>query len=576
MAILDRIRTAFQSPADRRLAAAEREVWQSAPAPSLSRAMAAPFSGHNATPARTPAINWSQDQMQPAPSTFTFAPGYDDHTYQTFATPLGFEGFDLARIDNAVAAHRMGWFVETYLLTFAALRFGPLLAALQQAVAPILALPRHVHGGSRGLAKLVAADVAEQITPRSGLRPSPYLPPTIWGTMGINLRMMGFHVLQHVDGDPDPVTRIRPRYTRTWPIWAVRKQRSPAKWLAMTSEGEVEIKNDGHFTLVADEEEPELTAAIISLGDEALGGRMSQDSRQRWLDFFGDPKLWISMPEKVATGSDAGNAFERAAETLYGPGGRAVFPYGSKVDAVAISGEGSTAFQASLIDRIIHCYMVLTGSAGTIGNGMSTGAGAGQTYQPVKGGAWNVRHDLIARPTLAITRAINQGHIAPHIDHNYDVSGQRRAGTWVDPVLDIPIMTPDREERIAGEIGRYKALADQVKAERDLGAVVDNDRVEMLAGRYEVEPFKLSEKAPGSPSFAYDQEGGVVTINQRLEELGKPLDTTGRGAMTIPEYKAWLAAKVEREKASAQADAEIKVEEEAPPEGAKEEGSAEE
>lgn len=560
MPIIDRIRAALESPATRRLRAAEREAWQSATRPSVSRALAAaPFSGGAQPLSNPPTINWYQDQMEPPPRVSVFRGGYHDHTYQTFATPTGFEGFSLARIDNAVAMHRMGWFVESYLLSFAALRFGPVLAALQQAVAPILALPRHVHGGDRGLAKVVADEVREQLVPRSGLRPSPFLPPTIWGTMGINLRMMGFHVLQHTDGDPDPVTRIRPRYTRTWPIWATRIQRSPRKVLAMTAEAEIEIKNDGKFTLVCDEEEPELTGAILALGDEALGGQMSQSARQNWLEFFGDPKLYAIMPEKVATRSDAGDDFESAVDTLYGPEGRGVFPHGSLVDAVAISGEGSQAFQASLIDRIVHIYMVLTGSAGTIGNGMAAGAGEGHGYQPQKGGAWNIRHDLIARPVVAIVRGINAGHIAPHIDHNYDVSGQRRAGTWVDPVLDIPIMTPDREERIAGEISRYKALADQVKLEKDVGAQMTNERVKHLAGRYEVEAFVLAEKAPGATSFAYDQENGVLTIDQRLEELGKPATGDARGGMTVPEYRAWLQAKVEREKAAAEAQAQADI-----------------
>lgn len=541
MGILDRL---FSSPADRRLAAAEREAWQSAPAPSVSRALAsAPWSGSPQSSPNAPRINWYQDQPEPPPRVHTFREGYHDHTFQTWATPSGFEGFDLSRIDNAVAMHRLGYFVETYLLSFAALRFGPLLAALQQAVAPFHALPRHVHKGERGLARLVGAEVEEQLVPRSGLRASPHFPSTLWGTMGINLRMVGFHVLQHTDGDPDPVTRVRPRYTRTWPIWAVRKQRSPMKWLAMTSGGEVEIKNDGKFTLVCDEEEPELTGAIVALGDEAFGGRMSQSARQNWLDFFADPKLVATLPEKVATGSAAGDAFFDALETLYGPEGRTTLPYGSRVDAVAIPGTGAQAFQAALLDRIIHCFMVLTGSAGTIGNGMNTGAGESQPYQPAKGGAWNIRHDLIARPALAMVRGVNQGHVAPFVDFNYaeQVRAATRAGTWVDPVLEIPIMTPEREDRIAGEVARYKALTDQVSAERAAGAVVDQDRVDHLASRYEVRAFVLASQddAPSAQlDLAPTDLAKVVRVDEARRSRGLPPIGDDRGDLMISELDA--------------------------------------
>lgn len=366
-----------------------------------------------------------------------------------------------------------------------------MLAALQQAIAPILALPRHVHGGDKGLAKLVASEVEEQLVPRGGLLPSPYLPPTAWGTMAIYLRMMGFFVLQHVDGDPDPETSVRPRFTRIWEPWAVNVYRSPRKWIALTTEGPVEIRNDGKFTLVADEQEPHLSAAILALGEEALGGKVTQEARNSFLDFFGKPKLWATPPPKIAThGAGGGDAFFASVETIYGPDGRGVLPNGSSLDAVSISGEGSKAFSDALVDAIIHIYMVLTGSAGTIGAGGATGAGP---YQPQKGGPWNVRHDLIARPTIAIARGLNQGHVAPFCDQNYGeaIARAKRAGVWKYPVLSIPIPAPDRDERIKGEIERQKAYTEQLKAERELGAAPDQDRADKLAERFEALPLRL-------------------------------------------------------------------------------------
>jgi hypothetical protein len=547
--LFSRIRSAFQSPAQRRLEAAAREAWADAPvavAPpsSVLAIRGAGPSAQFAVREKATLIDWTQDQPPPPPSSFTFTPGYSDNVYQQFMAPQAYEGWDLARINAAVALMRLGTFVEASNLLVAILGFAPVLSALYQAVAPILALRRHVHGGDKGIARDVAELVEEMLTPRSGLLPSRYFAPELWGTLAIYLRMYGFAVLQHVDGDVDPATGIRMRFTRIWEPWAVQLYRSPRKRIAWTSQGDIEIKNDGKFTFVADENEPHFGGALVALGEEAFGGKLTQAQRSNWLDFFGDPKLFATLPEKVATGSDAGVAFRTAVERIYGPAGRGVLPFGSTLAAVSISGEGSQAFRDALTDRIIHIFMVLTGSAGTIGSGAPTGAGP---YQPQKGGFWNVRHDLIARPTVAIVRGINQGHVAPFTDYNFAdaKSGAKRAGTWVDPVLEIPIVSPDRDERIDGEIRRYKALTEQVKAEKEAGGVVNQDRVNDLGKTFDVKPFTLSaDTAPAARlDLAPTDIAKVVTGKEARASRGLPPFGDERDDMTIAELDALSKSK---------------------------------
>lgn len=577
VSLLARARALFQSPADRRLAAAAAEAWSGQPSPVRASAGPALSPWAPQTGPRPPAINWQLDQPDPPPSRTPFVPGHSDHVYRNFAAPIAFEGWDLARIDNAIAMMRIGWFTEASSLLVACMGFAPLLSALQQAVAPILALRRDIRGGDKGTAREIAGMLRAALCPDGGLMPSIYFPPDAWGTLAIYLRMYGFAVLQHVDGDRDPVTGIRPRFTRIWEPWAVQLQRNPRKRLAYTSEAVVEIRNDGEFTFVADEQEPHHTGALVALGQEVYGGKLTQDARNRWLDFFGDPKLFGILPPKVATGGDAGDAFEAAVEAIYQPGGRGIIPNQSDIKAVSISGEGSQSFRDALVDRIIHVFLVLTGTMSTIGSGGPSNSGP---YQPAKGGPWNVRHDLVARPTVAIVRAFNQGHIAPFLDRNFSaaIEEAKRAGEWVDPVLEIPIVSPDRDERIRGEIERHKALVDQVKAEKDVGADVTNDRVRELASTFEAKPFTLAAQPPGQTSFGYDQEGGVVTINDRLAELGKPPAADDRGEMTIPEYKARLQMKIDREKAEAEAAADASAappaDAPAPAQGAPENASA--
>lgn len=531
------------APADRRLAAA----WEGAAQPAHgARSAIVPFSGGPQTPSRAPAIDWIRADVAPSPREFSYQQGYSDHTYENRSAPQVFDGFDLERIRRAVTLHRLGNFYESSAMMVALLGFAPVLAALQQAIAQILALPRHVKGGDRGLAKMVAAEVEEMIAPAGGLLPSPYLPPQLWGTMAIYLRMMGFCVLQHVDGDPDPETGIRERYTRIWEPWAVRFQRSPRRWIAITTEGEVEICNDGKFTLVIDENEGHLSGAIVALGPEVLGGKITQEARNGWLDFFGRPKLYATLPEKIQTSGPAGLDFEAAVETIYGPDGRGVLPFGSTLSTVALPGVGASQFREALYDTIAMIGMVLIGSNGTLTKeGVYTAPGY-----------FDVRHDLIARPAAAMVRGIN-GMIAGYCDINYgeQIARAKKAGVWKYPVLGIDLPDPAQDARIASIVTAEKARCEILDMRKASGIETNQDDADKLAEDLKVRTVKLAATPPGASSFAYDQENGVITINQRLEELGKPLDETGRGDMTVPQYRAALAADVARAKEEAAAEA---------------------
>lgn len=560
MGILDRARAIFQTPADRRLLAAAAEAWGSVPAPSPSRSWLSagqppPWSGDPSPPGKTPLINWTQDQPAPSPGAYEFRPGYSDHTYQNFSAPLGFEQFSLEAIRSAVAAHRQGIFWQSSLLMISILGFAPVQAALSQAIAPILeTYPRIIGGGDRGLSRILTEEVREQLVPGDGLEPSRFLPPALWGTMAIYLRMMGFCVLQHVDGDVDPDTQVRPRFTRIWEPWAINAYRSPRKLIAQTTEGAVDITNDGKFTIVGDTDEPWLfDAAITCLGEEALGGKITQEARNNWIEFFGQPKLYATLPEKVSTHGQAGDAFYAALEQIYGPSGRGVMPYGSELAAVGIGGEGTNAFKDALIDQIIHIFMVLTGSAGTIGSGGPTGAGP---YQPQKGGFWEVRRDLFARPATAIVRGINGGHIKPYCDQNYGdaIAAARARGQWGGyPRMEIPLPDPEKDARIESIIKREAARTDIIKARREVGIVVGPEDADKIAAALELPSVILgdtrgtiTDKDIDAKNFAPDEvraakgygplPGDVGSVEQLARERAEGRDKTG--AIKVSENEA--------------------------------------
>lgn len=527
---LDRIRTAFASPADARMAAEEAKAFAAAPQPPASLAL--PFSGASQPAVRAPVINWTTDGMPP-PSGSAPPDGYMAHTYRTGGAPIGFEGWSLPRVRAAIAAHSIGIFWESSLLMIALLRFAPVLAALQQAIAPIFDLDRYIRGGDKGLAKMVRAELEAALVPRSGLVPSPYLPPTLWGSMMILIRMMGFCVLQHVDGEPDADTGIRQRYTRIWPPWAVKYERSLGKWFAYTSEEMIEIVNDGKFTLICDTLEPHLNdSAIVAISEEVLSGRLIQQLRNSWFFKYGNPKWVATLPEKVATTSDAGRGFFAAVQTIVGPDGVGALPYGSTFDTVGLKSEAANSFGLGLDSVILHIAMVLVGSGGT---GIDGGGAGGAPYRPQKGGYWGVLYTLIARPLAAIVRGLNWGHLHYYCLTNYgpDIERAKRAGTWVDPTLDIPLPKPDQEERIVARAARFKVALEIVKAAIEDGIAVTADWLAKLCAPecLDVDPPLTLGAVAGMRILAWHVEQKNVAPDELRMQLGLEPMPDGAGSL---------------------------------------------
>lgn len=523
MSILSRALTLLASPADRRLAAA----WEGAAKPShaLAPTASAPFAGGSRGPNNAPHVDWARADVAPSPSTFAFRDGYSNRTYENSTAPQVFDGFDLDRIRRAVTLHRLGNFYESSAMMVALMGFAPVLAALQQAIAQILSSPRHIHGGDRGLARMVAAEVEDMIVPQGGLLPSPYLTPQTWGTMAIYLRMLGFCVLQHVDGDPDPETGIRERYTRVWEPWAVRFQRSPRKWLAITNEGEIEIANDGKFTLVIDENEGHFTGAIVCLGDEVLAGKITQEARMGFLDFFGKPKLYATLPEKIQTHGEAGDAFASCVETIYGPDGRGVLPFGSTLAAVALPGGTSAgAFREALYDAVTMIAMVLIGSDGTLSKG--------DVYTAP--GLFAVRHDLIARPLACMIRGINGGHIAPFCDINYgdQIVNAKRAGTWKYPVLGVDLPDPAMDARRASFADAEKKRCEILDMRRASGIETTQDDADKIAEDLALRRVVLAASKPaGEPIYSWEVEAKIFAPDEVRARKGEAPLPDGMGSV---------------------------------------------
>lgn len=485
----------------------------------------APFSGEGG-PAHIPEPTWNSDQPPPARRA-PWNKDYQGHTFQSFAAPLTFDGWTLPRIRNAISLHRQGYFYESSTLALVLLSFGPTFAATGQRLAPALGLPRHVKCGSRGLSRRLGAEIQTQLVPQQGLLPSPYFPPTLYGTIGFDLAYMGFSVLQHVDGAPDPVTGIRPRFTRRWPTWATQYIRSRKILQAITNDGPVDIRNDGKFTLVADTDEPHFLGSIVALGEEVFDGKATQRGRANWIDNYSSPKWLGTMPNGVGPETDEGRAFERAIGTLRSPDGLCVLPYGSKLEAVALQATQSTAIKDALESNWQYVAAILLGSDGTMTRG------TGVYSAPIFAG---VRRDLVDRDVGAMVRAINQGHIDPYLYNNYS-SSIEEANAWEDPVLQIQMPDPDSDARIESYAKRVQALHATIKAERDSGCIVDQERVNQLAGRYEVDAPTLAQvnEQVAQLDLAPTDVAKVVTVNEARRSRKLPDLSDDRGNLMISE-----------------------------------------
>jgi hypothetical protein len=505
------------------------------------------FAGASQGPPNVPLADYGAVQPAIATSDPEFRAGHHDHQYTPGVNVFSYDGITIEAARAIVSEHDTGVsFYRSSILAIALTRFGPVAAALGIRVAPSIRLERKINGGPRGLARRVALEVEDQLCPRAGLLPSACFPSTLWGALTIELAMMGFAVMQHVYGPPDE-RGVRRIYTRRWPTWAVRYDSWRMTYVAITTAGEVDITNDGKFTLIGKTDVPHLQGAIRSLAVPVLDGAQVQAARAQWINRYSDPKLVAFMPQGVGVGTDIGQAFMRALASLRNPGGFGALPHGSALQSVGLDSKASASFKEALDSDIALIYAILTGTD------LSSGSGGVYT-SPLFG---DILSSTVGDDIAAQNRAINQGHVYPYtrFNHRDAIETDISRGVWVDPVLWTPLPDPKADARIESKAKHRKALSDQIVADKAAGLDVTQDHVATLAEEFGIETAPvLAATAVGAQSFGYDQENGIVTINQRLAELGKPLDDTGRGSMTVPEYRAWLSAETARKVAETEAE----------------------
>jgi hypothetical protein len=490
---------------------------------------AAPFSGSPQGPANIPPPNYAADQ--PTIPERDFRPGYHDRTFTAYAAPQSFDGFNLARVRAAISMHRQGLFLESSTLAMVVAGFPPIFAALSQRVSPWKSIRKHVTGSNRGFGRVAREEVESQIAPGQGLTGSPHFPISLWGSAAFEKVMMGFGVLQHAYGEPDPETGVRPVYTRRWPVWAVQYYRYRRQMVAITSQGPVDILNDGKFTLIADNEEPHFFGAIVALGEEAIDGKATQRARASYIERYGNPKILATMPQGTAARTPEGEALLDMLAHLRNPDALGVVPNGTEVEMLGLESGRSTVMKDALESNIWMCAATILGSDGTISRG------TGGVYSaPIFAG---VRRDLVDDDMTTIVRAVNTGHIDPFIRFNYAATVAETRG-WIQPALNIPLPDPDKDQRIQSFSTRLISFHKSITEERLAGFTVTQERVNQLAGLYEIEAPALTDPTGKTFPNVGTSELKPDTTEQAAGASGTPTegddgkvsDATGGGGGT--------------------------------------------
>lgn len=487
------------------------------------RSQLAPYGSKDTSKPAIPPPDYGADQ--PAAQTVPpeFRGGYHDHTFRASAAPNFFGDFTLQKARAAIEMHDQGLFYESWRLAIAMTRFAPVYAALEIRTAPVISLPRKIAGGQRGLARMVREEITEQLAPQDGLIGSPYFPPYLWGDIEQQIAMMGFCVLQHVHGEPDD-RMVRPVFTRVWPGWATVRYAYRKTFVALTTDGPVDILNDGKFTLIGKTSDPHFQGAVRALVGPTLSGVQAMQARDQWIDRFADPKLVATAPEGTAVRSPEGMALFNALATIYGPEGKGVLPFGATLESIGIDAKAAGPFKDALESNNAYISAILTGT--------DISPGTGGVYKSPM--FWGIVRATIGDDIAAIVRGVNGGHVYPYTRMNYaaGIEQDQARGTWVDPVLSIPLPDPEADARIASYILRRKALTDQIQADRQAGAEVGQDQVDGLARSLDVETIVLADKTPTTAEITEkDVELKVVAPDEYRARKG--LDPLPDGVGTV-------------------------------------------
>jgi hypothetical protein len=202
-----------------------------------------------------------------------------------------------------------------------------------------------------------------------------------------------------------------------------------------------------------------------------------------------------------------------------------VMAAGMKLDFLTNSSKAWEVWERLMLNRERAAARIYLGTDGTLG---ATGGAPGVDITQLFG----VATTRLQGDIQTITDGFQTGTIEPWTAINFGDSS-------LAPYRAYLLPDPDDQKTREDYAARQTKLQELIKAARENGFAVTQEYVNELASKLNVEPPMLaSQTTTTSAFFAYELDGGIVTIDEVRASKGLPSLADGKGLMTVPEAKA--------------------------------------
>ena len=474
-------------------------------------------------------------------------------------------GWNAELASGAVASHMRGYFVASNQLAKDLPRYPPIRAALAQRVSAARSAEYSITGPTRAPGR-IETEAAQRLWYGDNVEPEK--PKTeedpvddarsdaarraakgplarLQKSTFRDLAMLGFSVWQH----PivvDPVT-LRHEITtiERWPLGAVEYVThgdGAEGYYAVTAEGEYiplppPGTTDGHWTVVGEGDRPHEDGAVISLDMSFVAGQLGRRAFANMISTMGKASPICELPDEVSPDEQEGKDMLGMVKALGTKQAAGVHRKGGRVYPFEVTSRTGDLLPQVTDEQARMVAWALLGHDATISRG--------DVYNDPT--AQSVPQDLTREDVRAFALACsNLFAVLARLNLGVDVEAPRLVAVLPDADQDARRKAAN-ERRAAldahrsAQLAAGKAAAEQITAERAAGVVVDETRVAQV---YEIAGLLPPVIAPTTPKgdsvFAYDLDGGIVSVNEQRARKGE--QPAPYGYVTVPDLRARIAA----------------------------------
>lgn len=444
--------------------------------------------------------------------------------YETHRLPRSLYAWKNETVAAARAAQVRGRFREPVALRRSLLTERSIYAAAINRLAPQRGLPRTItteHELSGSKAAWLAEARATFCPTASVALPMGAQSDAFAGVAFHGVHVEQIHWVARSDGSREDA------FVTAFPLEAVEFSEIDRLLVAHTTEGHVPIVHgDGRWLVTAQHSDaPWEWGAIVPLSTLWSSIAFARRDRSQNAESHGEDKWLGELPEGVGLDSPQAQALLDELVKLYEFRRCLVHPHGSKIVRNEAMGQNWQIFKEIIEGDTKDAARVMLGQDGTIND-------AGGNYIKSKT-LFGVRNDIVEGDVTARGAAVSTGLLRPWSIIN--------SGTWDAMRFEWVLPDADEDARVESIAKRRESFWVDIERARANGFVVDREYVEKVARAYKVDVPKLADSSPGGGEiFAYDLDGGVVTINEQRARKGLP--AVAWGDVTKPEREAQLAA----------------------------------